>query len=149
MSIRPGVVQGGTSGCQAAGVDAGASHPLLMRLAMQEGLDRGEAVPRRALPYRRRGTVPHHHTRPTARAAASMHERGMAMIGGEIDQIKMRIKKAAGVLADDDSLTSDGKLDQVVEKVKIKVERVKGKLQQAVDQMKAAVAAKRDSRWVK
>jgi hypothetical protein len=37
----------------------------------------------------------------------------------------------------------------VVEKVKIKVERVKGKLQQAVDQMKAAVAAKRDSRWAK
>jgi len=37
----------------------------------------------------------------------------------------------------------------VVEKVKIRVERVKGKLQQAVDQMKAAVAAKRDSRWAK
>jgi len=71
------------------------------------------------------------------------------MIGGEIEQIKKRLKKAAGVLADDDSLTSEGELDQVVEKVKIKVERVKGKLQQAVDQMRAAVAAKRDSRWVK
>ena len=93
--------------------------------------------------------MPHHHTRPTARAAASMNERGTAMIGGEIDQIKRRIKEAAGVLADDDNLTSEGKLDQVVEKVKIKVERVKGKLQQAVDQMKAAVAAKRDSRWAK
>jgi uncharacterized protein YjbJ (UPF0337 family) len=78
-----------------------------------------------------------------------MHERGMAMIGGEIDQIKRRLKKVAGVLADDDSVTGEGKLDQVVEKVKIKVERVKGKLQQAVDQMKAAVAAKRDSRWAK
>jgi uncharacterized protein YjbJ (UPF0337 family) len=78
-----------------------------------------------------------------------MNERGTAMIGGEIDQIKRRIKEATGVLADDDSLTSEGKLDQVVEKVKIKVERVKGKLQQAVDQMKAAVAAKRDSRWAK
>jgi len=75
-----------------------------------------------------------------------MHERGMAMIGSEIEQIKQRLKKAAGVLADDDSLTSEGNLDQVVEKVKIKVERVKGKLQQAVDQMKAAVAAKRASR---
>ena len=68
------------------------------------------------------------------------------MIGSEIEQIKQRLKKAAGVLADDDSLTSEGNLDQVVEKVKIKVERVKGKLQQAVDQMKAAVAAKRASR---
>jgi uncharacterized protein YjbJ (UPF0337 family) len=53
------------------------------------------------------------------------------------------------VLADDDSLTSEDKLDQVVGKVKIKVERVKGKLQQAVDQMKAALAAKRASRWTK
>lgn len=71
------------------------------------------------------------------------------MIGGEIDQIKMRIKKAAGVLADDDSLTSEGKLDQVVDQVKIKVDEVKGKLQRAVDQMRAAVAAKRTSRWTK
>jgi uncharacterized protein YjbJ (UPF0337 family) len=78
-----------------------------------------------------------------------MNERGTVMMGSEIDQIKRRIKEAAGELADDDSLTSEGKLDQVVEKVKIKVERVKGKLQQAVDQMKAAVAAKRDSRWAK
>jgi uncharacterized protein YjbJ (UPF0337 family) len=92
--------------------------------------------------------------------AASSHEtdrtrgrldarKGMEMIGGEIEQIKQRLKKAAGVVEDDDSHTNDGKLDQVVEKVKIKVERVKGKLQQAVDQMKAAVAAKRGSRWVK
>jgi uncharacterized protein YjbJ (UPF0337 family) len=78
-----------------------------------------------------------------------MNKGGTAMIGGEIDQIKKRLKKAAGVLADDDSLTGEGKLDQVVEQVKIKVEQVKGKLQQAVDQMKVAVAAKRDSRWVK
>jgi len=74
------------------------------------GLDREEAVPRRALPHRRRGTAPHHHTRPTARAAASVNERGTAMIDGEIDQIKRRIKKAAGVLVDDDSLTSEEKL---------------------------------------
>jgi uncharacterized protein YjbJ (UPF0337 family) len=78
-----------------------------------------------------------------------MNERGTAMLDGEIDQINRRIKKASGVLADDDSLTNEGKLDQVVGKVKIKVERVKGKLQQAVDQMKAALAAKRASRWAK
>jgi uncharacterized protein YjbJ (UPF0337 family) len=78
-----------------------------------------------------------------------MNERGMAMMGGEIEQIKRRIKKAAGVLEDDDSLRSEGKLDQVVGKVKIKVERVKGKLQQAVEQMKATVPAKRASRWTK
>jgi uncharacterized protein YjbJ (UPF0337 family) len=82
-------------------------------------------------------------------AAASRDEGGMAMISGEIDQIKKRLNKAAGVLTDDDSLPSEGKLDQVVEKVKIKVGRVKGKLQQAVDQMKAAVAAKSGRRWAK
>ena len=125
-----------------------AGHPPMMRLAMQEGSTGERQLPKGAASSEtRHGAAPH--TRPTARAAASMNERGTAMIGGEIDQIKKRIKKAAGVLADDDSLTSEGKLDQVVEKVKIKVERVKGKLQQAVDQMKAAVAAKRDSRWAK
>ncbi|HSF32317.1 MAG TPA: hypothetical protein VLK82_17830 [Candidatus Tectomicrobia bacterium] len=64
------------------------------------------------------------------------------MMGREIDQIKKRIKKAAGVLVDDDRLTSEEKIDQVVEKVK-------GRLQQAVEQMKAALAAKRTSRWTK
>jgi uncharacterized protein YjbJ (UPF0337 family) len=70
-------------------------------------------------------------------------------MGGKMDQIKGRIKEAAGVLADDDSLTSEGQLDQVVGKVKEKVVRVKGKLEQAVDQMKAALAAKRASRLAK
>jgi uncharacterized protein YjbJ (UPF0337 family) len=88
-------------------------------------------------------------TSPTAGAAASMHERGTAMTSGAIDQIKQRIKKAAGVLAADDSLISDGKVEQVVGKVKEKVVQVKGKLQQAVDQMRAAVAAKKASRWTK
>jgi uncharacterized protein YjbJ (UPF0337 family) len=74
-----------------------------------------------------------------------MHERGTTM-GGKIDQTKGRIKEAAGVLADDDGLKREGKLDQVVGKVKEKVERVKGKLEQAVEQMKAALAAKRASR---
>ena len=77
-----------------------------------------------------------------------MHERGTAMIGGEIDQIKKRIKRqrACSWMM---TVSRARKSDQVVEKVKIKVERVKGKLQQAVDQMRAAVAAKRDSRWAK
>jgi uncharacterized protein YjbJ (UPF0337 family) len=64
------------------------------------------------------------------------------MAGGEIDRIKTRIKKAATVLADDDSPTSEGKHDQAAKPLK-------GKLQQAVDQMKAAVAANRGSRWAR
>jgi uncharacterized protein YjbJ (UPF0337 family) len=78
-----------------------------------------------------------------------MQERGIAMTGGEIDQIKQRIKKAAGVLAADDSVIGDGKVEQVVGKVKEKVVQMKGKLQGAVDQMRAAVAAKKASRWTK
>jgi uncharacterized protein YjbJ (UPF0337 family) len=75
-----------------------------------------------------------------------MNERGTVMMGGEIDQIKRRIKQAAGILADNDSLTSEGKVNQVVGKMKEKVVRVKGKLQQAVVQMRTAVAAKKASR---
>jgi uncharacterized protein YjbJ (UPF0337 family) len=92
--------------------------------------------------------TPYNQKRPAARAAASMHERGTAM-GGKIDQTKGRIKEAAGVLTDDDDLKREGKLDQVVGKVKEKVERVKGKLEQAVETMKAALAAKRASRYDK
>jgi uncharacterized protein YjbJ (UPF0337 family) len=74
-----------------------------------------------------------------------MHERGTAM-RGKIDQTKGRIKEEAGVLVEDDNLRNEGKLDQVVGKVKEKVERVKGKLEQAVETMKAALAGKRSSR---
>ena len=57
-------------------------------------------------------------------------------MGGKIDQMKGRIKEAVGVLTDDDRLTHEGKRDQVVGKVK-------GKLEQAVEQMKEALRAKR------
>jgi uncharacterized protein YjbJ (UPF0337 family) len=77
-----------------------------------------------------------------------MNERGTAM-GGKMDQIKGRIKEAAGVLADDDNLKSEGKMDQVAGKVKEKVERVKGKLEQAVDTMKAALAGRKPRRPAK
>jgi uncharacterized protein YjbJ (UPF0337 family) len=76
------------------------------------------------------------------------HTRG-TMMGGKMDQMKGRVKEAVGVLADDDSLKSEGKLDQVVGKVKEHVERVKGKLEQAVEHMKAALAGKRPRRPVK
>ena len=73
----------------------------------------------------------------------------MAIVVGEIDQIRQRINQAAGVLADDDGRTSEGKVDQAVGKMKEKVVQVKEKLRQAVDQMRAAVAAKKASRWTK
>jgi uncharacterized protein YjbJ (UPF0337 family) len=41
----------------------------------------------------------------------------MAM-SGKMDQVKGRVKEAAGVLTNDESLKREGKLDQVVGKVK-------------------------------
>jgi uncharacterized protein YjbJ (UPF0337 family) len=57
-------------------------------------------------------------------------------MGGKLDQVKGRIKEAAGVLTDDDRLKREGKLDQVVGKVKGKVER-------SVDRVKDALTPKR------
>jgi hypothetical protein len=53
------------------------------------------------------------------------------------------------VPADDDSLTSVEQLGQMATKVKANVEPVKGKLAQAVDQMKAALRSKRSHRFAK
>ena len=50
-------------------------------------------------------------------------------MGGKIDQIKGRIKEAAGALTDDDQLKREGQLDQVVGKVKETAEK-------AADQIK-------------
>jgi uncharacterized protein YjbJ (UPF0337 family) len=43
-------------------------------------------------------------------------------MGGKTDQIKGRIKEAAGALTDNNRLKREGKLDQVVGKVKEKTE---------------------------
>ena len=71
----------------------------------------------------------------TARAVAPVNERRMAM-SGKMDQVKGRIKEAAGVLTDDDRLKREGKLDQVVGKVKETAAK-------AVDTMKDALTSKR------
>ena len=55
-------------------------------------------------------------------------------MSGKTDQIKGRIKEAAGALTDDDRLKREGKLDQVVGKVKETAEK-------AVDKMKDALTS--------
>jgi uncharacterized protein YjbJ (UPF0337 family) len=64
-----------------------------------------------------------------------VNERSAAM-SGKTDQIKGRIKEAAGVLTDNDRLKRKGKLDQVVGKVKETAEK-------AVDKMKEALTSNR------
>jgi uncharacterized protein YjbJ (UPF0337 family) len=58
-------------------------------------------------------------------------------MSGKIDQVKGRIKEAAGVLTDNESLKREGQLDQVVGKVKETaarvVEKVKEKVERAAD----------------
>lgn len=70
-----------------------------------------------------------------------MYERSTA-VSGKTDQIKGRIKEAAGVLTDNDRLKRKGKLDQVVGKVKETAEK-------AVNKMKDALTSDRPRRRAK
>ena len=54
-------------------------------------------------------------------------------MSGKTDQIKGRIKEAAGVLTDNDRLKRKGKLDQVVGKVKKKAAKVAEKVKKTVE----------------
>ena len=49
-------------------------------------------------------------------------------MSGKMDQVKGRIKEAAGVLTDDAHLKREGKLDQMVGKVKDKTEKTVDKM---------------------
>jgi uncharacterized protein YjbJ (UPF0337 family) len=63
-------------------------------------------------------------------------------MGGKMDQIKGRIKEAAGVITNNDHLKREGKVDQVVGKVKETAariaEKVKDKVERTADTMKNA-----------
>ena len=49
-------------------------------------------------------------------------------MSGKMDQVKGRVKEAAGVLTDDKSLKREGQLDQVVGKVKETAEKAADKI---------------------
>ena len=55
------------------------------------------------------------------------------MASGKTDEVKGRVKEAAGVLTDDKRLKRQGKADQVVGKIKQTVEKVIDKAKDAVD----------------
>lgn len=61
-------------------------------------------------------------------------------MSGKMDQVKGRIKEAAGALTGDESLKREGQLDQVVGKVKETAagvaKKVKDKVEKAADTMK-------------
>lgn len=53
-------------------------------------------------------------------------------MGENLDRIRGRIKEAAGAPADDDGLNREGKLDQVVGKVKEKAKEAADKMEDAL-----------------
>jgi uncharacterized protein YjbJ (UPF0337 family) len=53
-------------------------------------------------------------------------------MAGKQDEIKGRIKEAAGALTDDNELRREGKIDQAAGKVKQAAEKVVGKVQDAM-----------------
>jgi uncharacterized protein YjbJ (UPF0337 family) len=57
-------------------------------------------------------------------------------MGSKIDDMKGRAKEAAGVVAGDDDLEREGKLDQTGAAVKDKAEQASDKLSDAVDSVK-------------
>jgi uncharacterized protein YjbJ (UPF0337 family) len=77
----------------------------------------------------------------TVGAATTGHTRRTAM-GSKSDKIKGRVKEALGALTDNDRLKREGQRDQVVGKVKDKVERVaekvKDKAKRAVEKVRNA-----------
>ena len=54
------------------------------------------------------------------------------MASGKSDELKGRLKEAAGALTGDKKLKREGKTDQVVGKIKQKVERVIDKVKDAL-----------------
>jgi len=66
-------------------------------------------------------------------------------MGGKTDEVKGRIKEAAGALTGDDKLREEGKTDQAVGKVKQVIQKAVDNVQQAADAAadKAKQAAKK------
>lgn len=143
MPVRSLVFPGDASGRHVAGMHAGACHHAMMRLATREHSieDRSLQTEASSSTTRLSAALPHE---ASTCSAASMHERGTAM-DGKMD----RSRESTGVPADGDGLPSEEQQGQMATKVKANVERVKGKLAQAVDQMKAALRSKRSHRFAK
>ena len=54
------------------------------------------------------------------------------MASGKTDELKGRVKEAAGVLTDDKKLKQEGRVDQAAGQIKQKVEKVIDKVKDAV-----------------
>ena len=57
-------------------------------------------------------------------------------MSGEMDQMKGRVKQAAGDLTDDSDLKREGERDEAAGKLKDKVDDVKDQIDDAIDKVK-------------
>jgi uncharacterized protein YjbJ (UPF0337 family) len=62
----------------------------------------------------------------------SIMKGGSTMASGKSDELKGRVKEAAGALTGDAKLKREGKTDQAVGKIKQKVEKVIDKVKDAI-----------------
>jgi len=62
------------------------------------------------------------------------------MTSGKTDELKGRVKEAAGALTGDAKLKREGKADQIVGKVKQTVEKVIDKVKDTADKVKDAAS---------
>jgi uncharacterized protein YjbJ (UPF0337 family) len=62
------------------------------------------------------------------------------MASGKSDEMKGRVKEAAGVLTGDKKMQREGKADQAAGKVKKAVEKAKDKADKAIDDLKDALS---------
>ena len=56
-------------------------------------------------------------------------------MGGKSDEVKGRVKEAAGVLTDNDKLRAEGQTDQAIGKVKQVAEKAVDKVKRAVKKL--------------
>jgi uncharacterized protein YjbJ (UPF0337 family) len=70
--------------------------------------------------------------RPLLMPLAGRREGGSTMTSGKSDELKGRVKEAAGALTGDKKLKREGQADQAVGKVKQTVEKVIDKVKDAV-----------------
>ena len=54
------------------------------------------------------------------------------MSGGKTDELKGRVKEAAGALTGDENLKGEGRVDQTVGKIKQKTDEIIDKIKEAV-----------------
>jgi uncharacterized protein YjbJ (UPF0337 family) len=55
-------------------------------------------------------------------------------MSGKSDELKGRVKEAAGAIADDDKLRREGKVDQAKGKVKQQIDKAATKVKNAIDE---------------